>query len=55
MREEERPWVLRWYSQEEFRELLLQADFVNAVAIRENHEPVQETDSAFVFLAWRPF
>ena len=51
---EERPWVLRWYSQQEFRQLLLRAGFEKPVPIRENHEPAKETDPAFVFLAWRP-
>jgi hypothetical protein len=51
---EERPWVLRWYSQQEFRQLLLRAGFEKPVPIRENHEPAKETDPAFGFFAWRP-
>jgi len=48
---EERSWVLRWYSQEEFRRLLLQVGFANTAAMRENGKPAKATDSAFVFIA----
>jgi hypothetical protein len=50
---EERLWVLRWYSQGEFRRLLLETGFDDPVAVRENHKPSKETDPAFVFLASR--
>ena len=50
---EERPWVLRWYLQEEFRQLLLKAGFASAMAMRENGKPAKESDPAFVFIASR--
>ena len=50
---EERLWVLRWYLQEEFRQLLLKAGFANAVAMREDGKPAKERDPVFVFVASR--
>ena len=50
---EERLWVLRWYLQEEFRQLLLKAGFARVVAVRENGKPAKESDPAFVFIASR--
>lgn len=47
----ERSWVLRWYTQEEFRQLLLQVGFTSAVAMRENGKPAKASDPAFVFIA----
>lgn len=49
----ERPWTLRWYEQEQFRELLLNAGFANVEIVRGDFSPSQASDAAFVFLARR--
>lgn len=50
----EREWLLRWYTQEQFRELLLAAGFVNLALIREDQTPSKPGDRAFTFVASRP-
>jgi SAM-dependent methyltransferase len=50
----ERPWLLRWYFQEEFRRLLRNAGFQVDVVLGENGKPVADDAPAFIFVARRP-
>jgi SAM-dependent methyltransferase len=52
--EVERPWLLRWYSQEEFRCLLRRAGFKTDAIVGEDGKPVTENAASFVFVASRP-
>ncbi len=49
----ERPWWLRWYSQNEFRRLLRNAGFTSDIVVAENGQPVTDDAAAFVFAASR--
>jgi len=50
----ERPWLLRWYSREEFRTLLQGAGLETKIVLGENGEPAAEEAPTFVFIALRP-
>ena len=50
----ERPWLLRWYSQEEFRRLLCTAGLQTDLVLGQNGRPVAEDAPAFIFVARRP-
>src|SRR5262249_32895534 len=50
----ERPWVLRWYLQEEFRDLLDHAGLRTDVIIADNGRPAAKDAAAFAFVAQRP-
>jgi SAM-dependent methyltransferase len=50
----ERPWLLRWYSQEEFKDLLRRVGFRTETIVGENGGPATESAAAFVFVASRP-
>ena len=50
----ERPWLLRWYSQDEFQRLLRNAGFQIDGVLGENGKPVADDAPAFVFIARRP-
>jgi SAM-dependent methyltransferase len=52
-REVERPWRLRWYSQEEFRRLLDCAGFETVAIVREDGELADAAAPAFTFVARR--
>jgi SAM-dependent methyltransferase len=49
----ERPWRLRWYDQDQFRALLVDAGFAAIEAVRGDFTPSRPSDAAFVFLARR--
>ena len=49
----ERPWLLRWYSQDEFRRLLSNAGFETKVVLGENGKPAADDAPAFTFVALR--
>ncbi len=51
---EERETTLRWYAQEEFRELLEKAGFSNVRAVQDHSQnPAGRDDAAFTFIAER--
>jgi len=50
----ERPWVLQWYSQEEFRRLLVEVGVHQTVVLSEDGKSVTEDPAALVFVASRP-
>ena len=50
----ERPWLLRWYSQDEFRRLLRNPGFQVDVVLGDNGKPVADDAPAFIFIARRP-
>jgi len=50
----ERPWLLRWYSQREFSDLLHKVGFASALVRDEGGKPATEDTAAFVFVASRP-
>jgi hypothetical protein len=54
VQELERPWLLRWYSQEEFKDLLRRVGFTTETVVEENGQPATENAAAFVFVASRP-
>jgi SAM-dependent methyltransferase len=49
----ERPWLLRWYSQDEFRRLLHNVGLQTEAVLGENGKPVPEDAPAFIFVARR--
>jgi SAM-dependent methyltransferase len=49
----ERPWLLRWYSQDEFRRLLRNAGFHTDVVLGAHGKPVSDAAPAFIFIARR--
>jgi SAM-dependent methyltransferase len=50
----ERPWLLRWYSQDEFKRLLRNAGLETDVVVGGNGKPVADDTPAFTFIARRP-
>jgi SAM-dependent methyltransferase len=49
----ERPWLLRWYSQDEFRLLLRNAGFETSVVLGEDGKPAANDAPTFIFVARR--
>lgn len=49
----ERPWLLRWYSREEFRRLLCNAGLQTEAVLGENGKPAAEDSPVFIFVARR--
>jgi len=54
VQEVERPWLLRWYSQPQFRRLLHEAGFGSPRVLGEDGNPAHDDAPAFVFIALRP-
>jgi len=54
VQEVERPWLLRWYSQPQFRRLLHEAGFGSPRVLGEDGNPAHDDAPAFVFIASRP-
>jgi SAM-dependent methyltransferase len=50
----ERPWLLRWYSQEEFRALLQGAGLETKIVLGDDGKPAAADAPTFVFIALRP-
>jgi SAM-dependent methyltransferase len=50
----ERPWLLRWYSPDEFRRLLRNAGFQTDVVFGKDGTPAADDAPAFIFIARRP-
>lgn len=50
----EREWLLRWYTQEQFRQLLLTAGFTDLTVIRNDLTLSTPEDTAFTFVATYP-
>ena len=50
----ERPWLLRWYSRDEFARLLRSAGFQIDIVLGDNGKPVPDDAPAFTFISRRP-
>src|SRR5262249_31655108 len=50
----ERPWLLRWYSQGEFKRMLRSAGLQVIGVLGEDGKPVTDDAPVFIFVACRP-